>query len=336
MLKNNRHEKAPTAPTVEAHEANVNLSRKNVMQNTNTVVDMRKFVEARDGYAFTTTHQVATAFGKLHNHVLAKVRSLECSDQFLTDNFSSVQFEHRGNTYEAFEMTKDGFIFLVMGFTGKSAASIKEGYIAAFNDMAHRLSLSPETIVGDLVGAVIGSSGEVVLDRVIDQKAYSVPRVMQRSFRHTMKSRLRSRFNVQRTALIPAECLADACNFVAAYVLEGEFIEREVVQSKADRLNIKFPLEELVKRRPAMLSDRGNGRAWLDVNMQDLCSRPQDISLCEEILCELRDNGYDIEGAWFEVRSLRNRLHELNSFLTGLGVAMQQPTRYSVDLEDAA
>ncbi|MBI6711610.1 MULTISPECIES: Rha family transcriptional regulator [Pseudomonas syringae group] len=198
------------------------------MTNNTTVVDMRKFVEARDGKAFTTTHQVALAFGKLHNHVLAKVRALECSDQFLTDNFSSVQFEHRGNTYEAFEITKDGFMFLVMGFTGKAAAAIKEGYIAAFNEMARRLNVSSTDLVGDLVGSVIGTSGEHVLDRVIDQKASPVAKGLQRSFRHTMKSRLRSRFNVQRTALIPAECMADACNFVAAYVLEGEFLPKEI------------------------------------------------------------------------------------------------------------
>ncbi|MCT8165624.1 MULTISPECIES: Rha family transcriptional regulator [unclassified Pseudomonas] len=201
------------------------------MANTTTVVDMRKFVEARDGKAFTTTHQVATAFEKLHNHVLAKVRALDCSDQFLTDNFSSVQFEHRGNTYEAFEMTKDGFMFLVMGFTGAKAAAIKEGYIFAFNEMAKRLSLKPDVLVGDLVGAVIGSSGEVVLDRVIDQKAAALPVALRRSFKHTMKSRLRTRFNVQKTALIPAEELPNACNFVAAYALEGELLtKREQVE----------------------------------------------------------------------------------------------------------
>lgn len=80
--------------------------------------------------------------------------------------------------------------------------------------------------MGDLVGAVIGTSGEHVLDRVIDQKASPVPHSLQRSFKHTMKSRLRSRFNVPRTALIPAEYLNDACNFVAAYSLEGEWIGR--------------------------------------------------------------------------------------------------------------
>ena len=40
---------------------------------------------------------------------------------------------------EAYEMTKDGFIFLVMGFTGHKAASIKEAYINAFNRMANQL-----------------------------------------------------------------------------------------------------------------------------------------------------------------------------------------------------
>lgn len=36
-------------------------------------------------------------------------------------------------------MTKDGFVFLVMGFAGKEAARIKEAYINAFNAMAEQL-----------------------------------------------------------------------------------------------------------------------------------------------------------------------------------------------------
>ena len=34
-----------------------------------------------------------------------------------------------------YEMTFDGFTFLVMGFTGKTAAQFKEAYIAEFNRM---------------------------------------------------------------------------------------------------------------------------------------------------------------------------------------------------------
>ncbi|TNH89341.1 hypothetical protein CF138_04665 [Aeromonas hydrophila] len=37
-------------------------------------------------------------------------------------------------------MTKDGFIFVVMGFTGAKAAATKEAYINAFNWMAEQLA----------------------------------------------------------------------------------------------------------------------------------------------------------------------------------------------------
>ena len=182
------------------------------------------------------------------------------------------------------------------------------------------------SVMTDLVGAVIGSSGEVVLDRVIDQKAYAVPKSMQRSFRHTMKSRLRSRFNVQRTALIPADCLSDACNFVAAYALEGEYIERSTQNS--NRLNIHFPIDALTCRRPDMLQDRGDGHAWLDVKVSDL--REGFRSPCEAILCELDRAGYDVAGAWWEIRTLRNKMGAMTSFITGLNRVVDEPQRYAI------
>ncbi len=41
-------------------------------------------------------------------------------------------------------MTKDGFVFLVMGFTGKKAAAFKEAYIAEFNRMEAELCSIPQ------------------------------------------------------------------------------------------------------------------------------------------------------------------------------------------------
>lgn len=37
-------------------------------------------------------------------------------------------------------LTKDGWIMVVMGFTGKAAAAIKESYISAFNWISEQLS----------------------------------------------------------------------------------------------------------------------------------------------------------------------------------------------------
>jgi len=197
------------------------------MSKNNTVVDMRKFVEARNGEVFTSTRQVAEAFEKLHNHVIAKVRTLECSAQFLTDNFSSVQFEHRGNTYEAFEMTKDGFIFLVMSFTGKKAAAIKEGYIAAFNWMAAQLGLSSKSLVAKAVSEALGAEGARTLSNVMRCRVAKLDAEHQRSATAKLASALHARFDVPRMELIPADKMDAACNFVASYAIEGEYIPRQ-------------------------------------------------------------------------------------------------------------
>ena len=335
----NRHKKTPSVRAQGVSGNVINDQENNVMANISTATSNVIPFDFR-GYSVRTVMVRGEPW-----FVAADISSLlEYRDSFNmcrnldADEKGTHSVSTLGGAQQMLAINESGLYAAILRSKKKEARTFRKWVTAEVlpSLRKHGQFIDPFNAMGDLVGSVIGTSGEHVLDRVIDQKASPVAKGLQRSFRHTMKSRLRSRFNVQRTALIPAECLADACNFVAAYALEGEFIAREIEQSKADRLNIKFPLEALVKRRPAMIQDRGNGQAWLDVNMQDLCSRPQDISLCEEILCELRDNGYDIEGAWFEVRSLRNRLVELNSFLIGLGVAMQQPTRYAVDLEDAA
>lgn len=96
-------------------------------------------VTIENGHAVTTSIAIAEFFGKQHHHVVQKIESLECSEQFLTSNFSRVKFEHRGNTYDAYQITKNGFVFLVMGFTGKKAAAFKEAYIAEFDRMEAEL-----------------------------------------------------------------------------------------------------------------------------------------------------------------------------------------------------
>ena len=108
-------------------------------------------VTIENGRAVTTSVAIAEFFGKQHHHVVQKIESLECSEQFLTSNFSRVKFEHRGNTYNAYQITKNGFVFLVMGFTGKKAAAFKEAYIAEFDRMETELHQnnipSPDKII---------------------------------------------------------------------------------------------------------------------------------------------------------------------------------------------
>jgi Rha family phage regulatory protein len=83
----------------------------------------------------TTSLLVAEKFRKRHDDILKAIRNLECSKEFSLRNFAESTYSLRGKEYPAYIMTKDGFAFLVMGFTGISAAKFKEEYIDQFNKM---------------------------------------------------------------------------------------------------------------------------------------------------------------------------------------------------------
>lgn len=182
-----------------------------------------------------------------------------------------------------------------------------------------------------MVDDILGKPGALRLSNIMRCRVAKMSSEHQRSATAKLASALHACFGVPRVELIPASQFNAAANLVASYAIEGEYLGPEQARPQ---LAIHYPLEALTKRRPEMLEHRGMGQAWLDVAMGDICARPQDLSLCEEILCELREAGFEVEGAWYEVRSLRNRLQQLNSFLTGLGNAMQQPTRYAVEVAE--
>ena len=88
----------------------------------------------------TTSQLVARAFSKRHSDVLRAIDNLECSQEFSERNFALAKTKDKqGKERRSFNITKDGFTFLAMGFTGKEAARFKEAYIKAFNDMAEHI-----------------------------------------------------------------------------------------------------------------------------------------------------------------------------------------------------
>ena len=90
----------------------------------------------RKGEPVVSSRKVAEIFNKEHDKVLRDIKNLNCSSEFSTANFGDSNYKARGKNYQEIIMTKDGFAFLVMGFTGKKAAVFKENYIKAFNQMA--------------------------------------------------------------------------------------------------------------------------------------------------------------------------------------------------------
>jgi Rha family phage regulatory protein len=101
----------------------------------------RPVVCVTHGRPTATSTTIAEKFGKRHDAVLRAIRNLECSEEFWLRNFVERDYvDERGKSYPMFEITRDGFAFLAMGFTGKRAAEWKERFIAAFNQQADELS----------------------------------------------------------------------------------------------------------------------------------------------------------------------------------------------------
>lgn len=102
--------------------------------------NFNEMVTLNGNQVMTTSLKVAEYFGKRHDNVIRSINNIECSQKFRELNFEEANYiDEQGKFRPMFKMTKDGFMFLVMGFTGKAAALIKENYINAFNWMAEQL-----------------------------------------------------------------------------------------------------------------------------------------------------------------------------------------------------
>lgn len=165
------------------------------MKTANAITTESPQVFSKDGRLITTSRDIADYFDKQHQHVTQKIESLDCSEQFSTSNFSLVQYEHNGNSYKMYEITKDGFMFLVMGFTGKRAARLKEAYIAKFNFMEEELhrrdhvvatATSPLYEVVDMLAEKVGTEDaiEYIHSLMIDSR----PSLSDFSFLTTIKN----------------------------------------------------------------------------------------------------------------------------------------------------
>jgi Rha family phage regulatory protein len=80
---------------------------------------------------------VAACFGKLHANVMRSIRALLMAEPTLSQiNFDLAEYvDEQGKPRAAFDMDRDGFTLIAMGFTGSKALRFKIDYIAAFNRM---------------------------------------------------------------------------------------------------------------------------------------------------------------------------------------------------------
>ncbi|EEA6200462.1 Rha family transcriptional regulator [Campylobacter jejuni] len=94
---------------------------------------------------FCTSLDIAKVFGKQHKHILELIGEKFNNNEiknFCEPNFrlsfktrKIEGFRGKERKYPYYQLTKDGFSLLAMGFTGKKALQFKIAFINAFNEM---------------------------------------------------------------------------------------------------------------------------------------------------------------------------------------------------------
>jgi len=103
---------------------------------------MNKLVEVKKDKIFCKSNVVGDVFKKEHKNVLRDIEKVlkNCSKEFSQLNYELSTYKVRGKEYPCYNLTKDGFVLLAMGYTGKEAMKFKELYINKFNEMERILT----------------------------------------------------------------------------------------------------------------------------------------------------------------------------------------------------
>lgn len=206
----------------------------------------------------TTSLKVAEFFGKQHKNVIQSIENLNCSSEFTSANFSAhVQKVSIGNgasrDSKVYEMTKDGFMFLVMGFTGKAASQIKESYINVFNRMADALQGKQQARqIETLTPAMQRHIQKRVTEMTLCGSGLSYPQVYRQ---------IKDAFSVGTYKDIPAKKYIDLCRFLkckpSSEALQGELLTAEPKQAEVSAQGIMVAIP-----------NNGSYSRWL-VNVED-------------------------------------------------------------------
>lgn len=183
-------------------------------------------VSLYSGRPATTSLEVAKFFGKQHQHVMRSIDDLRSNtpESFSASNFGRAEYsDDQGKPRPMFILYRDGFMLLVMGYTGKKALAMKLAYIEAFNRMEEELARQKEAarnITQDIVD--FPGSLSITPSSVADRKPLralvgSWAQVSGLPFAACW-NQLKAAFNIANIKELPQEWIPDALAWVQAKI----------------------------------------------------------------------------------------------------------------------
>lgn len=183
-------------------------------------------VSLHSGRPATTSLEVAKFFGKQHQHVMRSIDDLRSNtpESFSASNFGRAEYsDEQGKPRPMFILYRDGFMLLVMGYTGKKALAMKLAYIEAFNRMEEELARQKEAarnITQDIVD--FPGSLSITPSSVADRKPLralvgSWAKLSNAPF-DACWNQLKAAFNLANIKELPQEWIPDALAWVQAKI----------------------------------------------------------------------------------------------------------------------
>ncbi len=234
-------------------------------------------VEIKNGQPTTSSLKVAEVFEIEHKHVLRDIRDLkeDVVKNLESPNLDSVdlsmfqedfyEVSNNNRKYPMFNMNKDGFVLLVMGYTTKRATQFKLQYIAQFNKMEKFIKQQTEpSLPQDYATALEQLAKQVRLNESLQIKV----------------NQLSQPALVEQTELLPnvlysTEEIAQEIGYSSARALNQRmYAERVVYYSKKDRSWLLYApykdrgLKDLSTRRKSQLWTE-KGREFIKVRFTE-------------------------------------------------------------------
>lgn len=114
-----------------------------------------------NGEILANSREISERFEKEHKHILRDIKNLIDQNWAVKNMFEESEYvSDRGRKYPEYNMNRDGFSLLVMGFTGKKALEWKLKYINAFNKMEEAIHKSLNSKDAAIL-AIVNADGDI-------------------------------------------------------------------------------------------------------------------------------------------------------------------------------
>lgn len=179
-------------------------------------------VSLHSGRPATTSLEVAKFFSKRHDHVVRSIQDLisNTPESFSAPNFGAAEYsDEQGKPRPMFILYRDGFMLLVMGYTGKKALAMKLAYIEAFNRMEEELArqkeASPSPTPDDFTGTLsITPEQQCTLQEIVRAKVEVFPKNQRPSLYAQAWSRFNTHFRLAKYCQLQREKVSEAITYL--------------------------------------------------------------------------------------------------------------------------